>query len=265
MVYSNNRAPGLSFVIRARNEAQALFDNFASLSAVTVPHEIIVVLHRCTDESKTVAEVWNDRGLPIFIVEDKTPISRAGYETLVTPAFHPNSLPEFYNRAFGHAKYRWLLKWDADFVATEYFLDIVNNSLDLDLREPTAHRLQCELGADAVCHEDYMFNAWYWYGKHYCWEFCRQAEPKTSVEYTQTCIKSCSPKVIKDYWHEQPWFLREETYDADLAEKYKILVNLVGPEPAGFARSNNPDFAEQWARLVTATPELEKHGIYANR
>jgi glycosyltransferase involved in cell wall biosynthesis len=264
-VTANTRLPGLSFVIRARNEAEALFDNFVSLRGVKVPHEIVLILHRCTDESKQVAEAWIDRGLPIRVIEDETPISRAGYETLVTPVTHPNSLPEFYNRSFNHARYQWLLKWDADFVATEYFLDFINNKLDISLQAPTTYRLQCELGKDAICREDYMFNAWVWYGKYYFWEYCRQREPRETITIFEPCILSCSPKVIKTYWHEKPWFLQPDTHDAVLADKYAKLCEILGPEPPGLARTNNPDFDAYWARLLAMTPTLEQYGIFASR
>lgn len=259
------RAPGVSFVIRARNEARILFDNLVSLRGIKVPHEIVLVLHRCTDESKLVAEKLREQDLPIRIFEDWTPISRAGYETLVTPALHPNSLPEFYNRAFGHARYQWLAKWDADFLMTEYLRDFLNNSLDVARTAPTAYRLTCNLGGDATCDEDYLFNSWVRYGKHYCWEYCQQQEPVERITLHDTCIESISPAIIKSYWREPPWFTSEETRDAFLTEKYETLINLIGPEPQAFARSNNPDFQAHWEKLLAHTSELEKRGIFATR
>ncbi|NDC55402.1 MAG: hypothetical protein EBZ69_01000 [Alphaproteobacteria bacterium] len=260
-----NRLPGVSFVIRARNEARALFDNFVSLRDIKIPHEIVLVLHRCTDESKTVAEVWQKQGLPIRIIEDMTLVSRAGYETLVTPALHPNSLPEFYNRAFGYARYNWLFKWDADFVATDYLRDFINRELAIACVEPKAYRLHCDLGGDVVCHEEYLFNAWLWYGKHYCWEYCHQKESREVIKLEPLSIQSISPKIIKSYWAAPPWFVAEHTRDDVLAEKYEKLIDLVGPEPPAFARSNNPDFQAHWEKLLAHMPELEKHGIFATR
>ena len=262
---SNLREPGVSFVIRARNEARLLFDNFVSLRGITIPHEIVLVLHRCSDESKQVADTWQKQGLPIRVVEDWTPVSRAGYETLVTPALHPYSLPEFYNRSFNHARYRWLLKWDADFAATDHLRDFLHNTLDIALERPTSYRLQCDLGGDAICHEEYLFNSWMWYGKYYCWEYCRQKEPRDIITLDQTCITSISPAVIKPYWAEPPWFIAEDTRDDILAEKYETLINIVGAEPTAFARSNNPDFQAHWEKLVAHMPELEKHGIFPTR
>lgn len=257
----DERQPGISFVIRARNEAHALFDNFLSLREISVPHEIVVVLHRCTDESRKVAEEWQNHGLPIQIFEDHTPISRAGYETLITPVAHPNSLPAFYTRAFGHARYRWLVKWDADFKATSYFLDFVKQ-IDIAETRPMSYQLACALGETVVCHEEYMFNTWRGFGKYFCWESVLQDPGRTSIRVEEKCILSDEPAPIKSYWREQPWFLNANTYDETLAKRYEHVVTMVGPEPPGFARSNNPDFIEHWNKLAACMPALEKYGIY---
>jgi glycosyltransferase involved in cell wall biosynthesis len=260
----NDRQPGISFVIRARNEAAALFDNFLSLRDVTVPHEIVVVLHRCTDESRRVADEWRKQGLPIRIFEDPTPISRAGYETLITPVFHPNSLPEFYNRAFGHARYRWLVKWDADFKATPYLLAFLKQ-IDIAETRPMSYQLACALGNTVVCHEEYMFNTWRGFGKYFCWENVRQDPARQSVRLEETCILSDEPAPVKAYWREPPWFLNPDTYDERLAEKYEYLVSMIGPEPPGFARSNNPDFNTHWDKLAACMAALEQYGIYCDK
>jgi hypothetical protein len=259
-----NRQPGISFVIRARNEARALFDNFLSLREMPVKHEIIVVLHRCSDESRKVAEEWQKQGLPIRIFEDQTPISRAGYETLITPVSHPNSLPEFYNRAFGHAQYRWLVKWDADFKATPYFLEFVRQ-IDIAENRPMSYQLACALGETVVCHEEYMFNTWRGFGKYFCWESVLQDPARESIRIDDKCILSDEPAPIKPYWREAPWFLHPDTCDEILATKYEQLVAMVGPEPPGFARSNNPDFIAHWDKLATAMAALEQYGIYYDR
>jgi hypothetical protein len=262
---NTHRQPGLSFVIRARNEADALFYNLARLWRIKVPYEVILVLHRCTDLSQEVADAWIAQGVPMTVIHDETPISRAGYETLITPADHPNSLPSFYNRAFKPAQYNWILKWDADFLITDYFLDFIQTGLALDEPRAISYQLACSLGDDVVCHEDYMYNSLLGFDKYFCWETTRQVEPRESIRMDKICMYSGSPKIVKDYWHEEPWFLQPETYDADLAQKYHKLVELVGPEPPGFARSNNPDFAPHWNLLMAHMYDLREYGIYPDK
>lgn len=256
------RKPGFSFVIRARNEAEVLFDNFVSLHKVKVPHEIILVLHRCNDESKQVAEAWQKQGLPIRVFEDQTLVSRAGYETLVTPAKHPNSFPEFCNRCFAPAQYNWLIRWDADFSATDVLLDLLHNQINPAETAPTSYQLTCRLGSDVICREEYMFNTYHGFSKYYFWEQCVQTEPRESIVINDACIQSIPPTVVKPYWQAPPWFLTPNTYDKTLADKYAKVVSIVGPEPTGFARSNNPEFMDHWRKLMAAMPEFEAAGIY---
>lgn len=259
------RKPGLSFIIRARNEADALFRNFIGLREIKVPHEIVLILHRCTDVSKDVAAAWQKQGLPIRVIEDNTPISRAGYETLITPADHPNSLPAYYQRSFAHAEYNWLVKWDADFVPTTWFIGFVNQLLVLDERRPTSYRLTCALGDNAHCDEEYLFNTCLGFGKYFLWEQCQQQTPRRALRIEATSMFSGSPLLIKEYWQETPWFLQADLRDEELAEKYNTLISLAGIEPDGFARSNNPAFHALWPKIIELVPELEAHGIYATR
>ena len=260
-----HRQPGVSFVIRARNEADALFRNFLSLRMVTVPHEVVLVLHRCTDASKKVAQAWQEQGVPIRLFEDQTPISRPGYETLITPADHPNSLPEFYRRSFSHARYNWLIKWDADFVITDYLVDFLSKAVHLDETRPMSYQLECMLGPQTRCHEEYMFNTCLGFDKYYCWEANRQVDPRESIRLETPCMFSGSPVFVKEYWYEAPWFLQADTRDDVLAARYATLVEKLGPEPPGFARSNNPEFQPLWEKLVALMPELAQHGIYPDR
>lgn len=259
------RTPGFSFVIRARNEASRLFDNLWSLRTLTVPHEIIVVLHRCRDESRKVTEELRKQGLPIRVFEDQTPVSRAGYETIITPVHHPNSFPAFCARCFSHAQYNWLLRWDADFKATEFFLDMLQHKIDPAEARPMSYQLRCMLGDDVMCREEYMFNTYLGFGKYYCWEHCLQVEPRESIIVDTDCIQSIPPTEVKPYWVDAPWFTNPDTYDEFLAKKYEKIIDILGPEPLGFARSNNPEFFPHWHKLLEAMPTLAQFGIYPDK
>ena len=52
---------------------------------------------------------------------------------------------------------------------------------------------------------------------------------------------------VKSYWHDDPWFFNgniAESYSVEAAKlrnAYGLAVKLVGPEPVGCARSNNPE------------------------
>jgi len=116
---------GVSFIVRVRNEEQTLEQSLRSLSGLTIPHEIIVILHLCTDRSKEIAEKLKAE-LPIQIKEYKIKTSRAGYETMATDASSEHSLMTYYNWALSHANHVWIVKWDADYHATPELLEYFN-------------------------------------------------------------------------------------------------------------------------------------------
>jgi glycosyltransferase involved in cell wall biosynthesis len=89
---------GISFIIRARNEEATLEESIRSLLEVTVPKEIIVILHLCTDSSQAIATRLASENSCIRVYTYDVEISRAGYETLATDTNSPHSLMTYYNK-----------------------------------------------------------------------------------------------------------------------------------------------------------------------
>jgi glycosyltransferase involved in cell wall biosynthesis len=116
----------LLFVVETKSEC------ITSLKGLRIPHEIVVVLHKRTDNSKAIAEKLKKQGYPIRMFEYNHETSKPGYETLVTPSDNPFSLVAFYNFSFSFARYNWIMKWDADFKCSEELIDFLNNKLVRD-------------------------------------------------------------------------------------------------------------------------------------
>ena len=258
------REPGVSFIVRARNEADALFKNILSLRTISVPYEIAVTLHRCSDCSEEVLKTFIQQGVPITYTHDSNPVSRAGYETYVTPSSHPYSLSAFSQRAFERAKYNWLVRWDADFEATDFFRDFVNTTLSLDATEPRSYQLACALGDRVICHEEYMINTFLGCKKYLLWETYEQESPRVTTRLGAVCARSLPPSLLKEYWKESPWFLQPDMADTEIAARYAALVAECGPEPEGFARSNSPNFDEPFAVIQKKHADLVSQGIYVD-
>ena len=83
---AQTKKPGISFILRARNEEAYLTQSLTSLLSLTIPHEIVIILHKCTDQSKDIALDAQAKGGQIRIYETDHSLSKAGYETLATPA-----------------------------------------------------------------------------------------------------------------------------------------------------------------------------------
>lgn len=247
----NQLAPGISLIIRARNEAKVLRQNLESLRALNIPHEIIVILHSCTDRSREIVSSFDD----VKIFEFNQELSRAGYENLITPANSSHSFVYYSNWCFSKAKHLWCFKWDADFVATSALINFLNAQC-WDDRTPTRIRIPVITENSRPHVEPYLFNAGREYGKYIFWEYNRSiflpGVKEISIDEPITHASPLRDELIKPYWKNPPWFEHADTEEAvDLRTKYKSLVSLLGPEPLGLARAGNP-ICDDYQRMVEA-------------
>ena len=251
-----NRAPGISFIIRARNEEQTLPMALDTLKSLIVPYEIVLILHKCTDRSKHIAEQRIQDGMPIRIIEDNRHLSRAGYETLVTPASHTASLVHFYQCCFSNAKYTWIFKWDADFQATPELIQFLNYKLDLQCKQKIHYRIPCLLGTH-VNAEIYLSNSLLTFSKHIFWE--TQIWDHISKEHLiKEYILSLPVNTIKPYWDEPPWFING--VDPEIEKKWIFLNYAFGSEGKAAARASSKELNEDL--LYESREYLETHDIY---
>ena len=88
---------GISFMVRIRNEEQTLEKSIRSLFKLTIPHEINLILHCCTDNSLSIAKQLASENKNIKIYTYDYSISRAGYENLATDINSHHSLVHYYN------------------------------------------------------------------------------------------------------------------------------------------------------------------------
>ena len=260
-------APVISFVMRVHNEAVTLRSSITSLLQITVPIEVVVVLHRCTDESKAIALACQNDAPPrhrLKIVEYATPISRAGLETYITPSESRHSLVSYYNFAFGQGSSAWKFKWDGDCIATAAFIKWIDGR-DWMTTKPTIINVTARwTGSDVVSSEPYMHNCLQRFDKRSFWEV--PVFP-TSIAHENAPPDAHFIRVnrenLKSYWHDPPWFISDsqptpaQTSEAALLRaRYALAMELVGPEPPGCARSCNPDAATYLQQCETFRDKL---------
>lgn len=252
----SSRRPGISFITRCHNEQDNIASAITSLEKLSIPYEIVVILHRSTDRSQELVFDLADK-YPISIVKYSKPISRAGYETLVTPADHPNSLISYVNWCFGHARYNWIFRWDADFTANSQLIDFVNN-LDPGETDPIAYKIRCDLG-DHVTAEHYLSNCLTRFKKYKFWELAEYIQHNTQFQWppNNCIIKSVSRNNLKKYWSNSAWFNDQQQQDIDLARKLFLLEFLVGKEPRGFGACCYR--MEEFYELFLKIDQLEQH------
>ena len=252
---------GISFVVRVRNEEQTLEQSLRSLKGLRIQHEIVVILHLCTDRSKEIAESLMSE-LPIRIIEYNIPVSRAGYENMVTDAESQHSLVTYYNWSFSHAKYIWKFKWDADFIASVELCEYLNSNSWGNTDATKVYFVAKSVDAENV--EGYLFNGNTVYKKYYFWEFLdgQYIPRRTNIQIEHASKLS----EFKSYWNEDPWFYNSNSEEAkNIRKKYEILSNICGKELVGQARASNPQGANIEWNVKCKEPMLTEHGIYSLR
>ncbi len=263
---TKDRLPGISFIVRCRNEQKYIEKCITSLKKVSVDHEIVVILHRCTDNSRLIVEKLKSEGYPIRIYKYDVKTSKAGIETLITPMNHPNSLMTYYNFCFSKAKYNWVIKWDADFKSTKSLINFLNNDLNLSSKDPVRYHIRCKLGYNRKVHrEPYLTNALAEYYKYYFWEVPAYSKKFKEIYLDRVVIKSISIKRIKQYWHSKPWFMEKENYDAELTKKYNQAIKILKPEPLAMARTSNKGLNEIFYMVRDNEKKLNQMNIFLTK
>jgi len=207
--------------------------------------------------SKPIALTAQAQGQPLRIYEIDQDLSKAGYETLVTPASYNESLPAFYNACFLMGTYKWLFKWDADFVASPELIDFLNSQLVIGEQTPVRYLIPCQMSETVINKETYLFNCLLFYKKYIFWEtpaFSGESE----IREISAKIYTIPHTVLKDYWKEPPWFIGK---DSTLERKYNMVVSLCGPEPVGASRAQCEDCEIPYFKVLQVKEHLESLGI----
>lgn len=249
---------GISFIIKVRNEEATLEQCIRSLFLVAISHEIIVILHCCTDRSKEIVETLAKENSKILIHEYSVEISKAGYETLATDANSPHSLMTYYNWCIAKAKYLWKCKWDGDFQMTPELLTYINSNSELWKKHSQIIRLGAK-NSTSVEMNEYFTSCKICYIKHIFWETpYYQYIPSLYKKHivNDIFINHCSElKDVKPYWVRMPWYETEDSAEARLVKSRMVqLVKDFGLEPIGLARSMHPDCERLGGIIQRAKP-----------
>jgi glycosyltransferase involved in cell wall biosynthesis len=230
---------GISFVIRVRNEEATLETCIRSLFALTIPHEIVVILHLCTDRSKEIVEQLQQENKRIRICEFDFEVSKPGYETLATDVDSAHSFVKYSTWCVQQAKLPWIFRWDADFVASHGLLQFLNG------REWPRKFGQYYLEARNSVHNNrelYLICGLCNYSKYLFWEvpyYVSYIGSSPSSVPDDAYIEHASElSNVKQFWKRIPWY---ETEDSDEAravkERILRLTAEFGEEPQAMARA----------------------------
>ena len=243
---------GVSFIVRVHNEEATLEKCVRSLAGVNFRHEIVLILHRCTDKSSDIAMTLALENDNVRVLTYDNAVSRAGYETLATDVDSPHSFIQYSNWCIQQAKYTWVFKWDADFVASTPFLNFMN-SLLWEQKNMTISVVA--KNSTTNNRENYLCGGPRVFIKHVFWEDSRFSPGAEFWHFSdEMCIHHESElKDLKAYWKEPAWYLTEDS-DEDRLVKSRMerLTADFGPEPVGLARASNPECDPIFKAIVSA-------------
>ena len=228
---------GISFLVRIRDEEETLRESIESLFSLTIPHEIILILHLCKDTSLDIANELKLRNPNIKIFTYDYETSRAGYELLATDADSKHSLVTYCNWCLTKTNYPWVFKWDADFVSTPDLINYLNAGKWVN--EPKL--IEFNAYSDGVDHKEfYLISGLLSYIKYVFNEniFYTYGSEKVITNIKINHISRAS--TIKSYWNLEPWFKLEDSEEARIvSERVRRLTEDFGEEPRGLFRYGN--------------------------
>lgn len=227
---------GISFLVRAHNEEVTLEQSVRSLFGLLITYEILIFLNNCTDLSAAIAHRLAQENSNIRVFEYNVHLSRPGYEMLATDANSSHSLVSYYNWSIQQAKYKWLVKWDADFVANAPLLNFIQS---IDLRKEAIINIGAkDLDANVEMNA-YMTSCLLCYIKDLFWEMPAY-KPGCPHEFVSNVMikHQSSTHVMKQYWFGPSWFAVENSAEArEVQYRMARLAEDFGPEPRGLVRS----------------------------
>lgn len=245
---------GISFMVRIRNEEKTLENSVLSLFSLTIPHEINLILHCCTDRSHEIANNLAKVNNNIKIYTYDKEISRAGYENLATDVNSEHSFVKYSNYCYSKSTYAWTFRWDADFIAPHNLIQLLNTSKWNE--QNSLFKIHAINSTSKNC-EAYLTSCIVGYTKYAFWEVAlyNPNYTKHTIDEHIHIIHNSELSEIKSYWKDLPWYETEDSDEArEVKKRIELLTQEFGKEPEGMARASNPDCDQKYLNIINNNP-----------
>jgi len=241
-------------MVRIRNEEKTLEGSILSLFSLTIPYEINLILHRCTDKSQEIAHNLANANKNIKIYTYDKELSRPGYENLATDAESDHSFVKYSNYCLSKSTYAWTFRWDADFIASYQLIQLLNMSNWKE--ENSLFKIYAINSTSKNC-EAYLTSCLIGYSKYLFWEVSLYSVNHNiySLDEHHYITHNSELTDIKSYWKEAPWYETEDSDEArQVKQRIQYLTEEFGKEPEGMARASNPVCDEKNINIMNANP-----------
>jgi len=246
---------GISFIARIRDEENTLYESINSLSQLKIPHEIILILHLCTDNSPQIAEKLANENPNVKVLFYNTEVSRAGYETLATDDNSEHSLMTYYNWCFKQRKYPWAFKWDADCIPSDSLIQFLNENT---WEKKNIHYTITHKNDEMINKEPFLMCTLIKYVKYVFWEAPFITSNSKSILLNEDIYLEHMSKfsTLKKYWMRTPWYENENSEEAIIVKNRILKLNSdFGIEPKGLARACNKECRSFTNNIFNKKPE----------
>jgi len=246
---------GISFIVRIRDVEETLYESINSLRSLTIEHEIILVLHLCTDKSPEIAIKLSNENSNVKIITYDKEVSRAGYETLATDVDSDHSFITYINWCLKHAKYPWIFKWDSDFICSKSLLQFLNGNTweGRNINYKITHK-----NNESTSKEYYLLGSLIKYVKFIFWEVPYMNKGFETIVLNEDIYIEHVSKMsnLKIYWKQKPWFEKEDSEEAIIVKnRISQLNNDFGIEPQGLARACNEECNLYQLNIINNKPD----------
>jgi FkbM family methyltransferase len=243
---TDNHETCVSFMIRCHNAQETLkkaMETLTHLLRYGLRYEIVVILHRCTDDSERIADDYAQTApIPVRVLTYDLQVSRSGLETYVTDDDHPCSFVHYSNWCLQQTRAPFVFKWDSDFemndVVAKKVAQVVaeNDGRPVKVTIPTKFKD----GARGAA-EPWLSNAIVRYAKYVLWEVPDFPQGTLTIALQHWFLHNDSPKSApKSYWRPDPWFANEvQGLGYVFKQRFKAVQEMLGDRqvPRDVARS----------------------------
>lgn len=252
--YTKKKKPGISFIVRAKNEQSTIGLALDSLKQLNVPYEINLVLNQCTDKTEYEAAIRSKNGQNINIYSYPFQLGKTGLENQCTPVTSVHSTIWLLNWILMKGNYEYTFRWDADFIMTSALAKDIEKAIDDKKQIMNISATFSDTGKANT--EPYLWSNKLLprYIRYSLWHLTRFAKKSSNIETLDGKIIHDSPlKNKKDYWETKPWWDQKEHETAEKSkEKYEQLLKQIG-DCTTIGRASCPDSEELAKRVQKIT------------
>ena len=254
---SDDASTAISFMVRCRDAEATLERALTTLECLLrygVRYEIVVILHRCTDRSRHIAERYMSVApvsVRIFTYDHE--VSRAGLETYVTDEDHASSFVTYSNWCLARTRAPFVFKWDSDFEMNDEVAKEIASTLEEDEGIPlTVHIPTRFKDGQPAADEPWLSSALVKYVKNVFWEVPMYL-PHRTIKLRNEFLHNDTPSdPPKNYWHAEPWFSKEREGQSNVFRRRFNMIRTLHNVPNDMARCCSTSYSADLRNRLAA-------------